>query len=357
MIWPVSAPIGLDIGTRYVKAVQLSAGRVTAAVCLPRTHPDGPVDAAELRPIADAIRTGPFRGQSVVLAVPAGKLLTSILELPPRASGAPVDLLARNELSRRHSVEPTDIEMACWDLPLPVRAANRTCVMAVACRTDGADAIVAAAEANRLNVRAMDIHALAVGRACQPLLAETGGAGAILDIGWASSRLVLVYKNTVVYERNLVRCGVETFSKFLASQRQIGADAAEGLLGSEGVQAARANGSSAGGTAVLTAEPLTAQLEAMAGEVRVPLSYLASQYSDAAVRQVLLIGGGAAIPGLAEHLASRLDLGMRRVALSDLCGPPLPTGGASVGQTKPAADLGASMIVAMGLAQYSEGDA
>jgi Tfp pilus assembly PilM family ATPase len=355
VIWPVSTPIGLDIGNRYIKAAQITAGRLTAAVCLPRAHPGGPLDDAELRPIADAIRSGPFRGKSVVLAVPADKLLTSILELPPRTSGAPVDLLARNELARRHSVEPADIEMACWDLPLPVRAANRTCVMAVACRTDAADAILAAVEANGLNVRAMDIHALAVGRACLPLLAETGDAGAILDIGWASSRLVLVYKNTVVYERNLPRCGVGALSKFLAGQREVGAEAAEGLLTSEGIRAAGANGSTAGGTAVLAADPLTAQLESMAGEVRVPLSYLASQYSDAAVRQVLLVGGGAGIPGLAEHLASRLDLRVRRVEPSDLCGA-LVAAGASTAQAMPAAGFRASMIVAMGLAQYSEGD-
>lgn len=322
MIWPALAPIGLDIGSRRIKAAQMHGRRLAAAVSIPRAGGDGRLEASELQAVAAALRKAPFRGRSVVLAVPSDRLLTSILELPPRSSGAPLEQLARIELARRHAVEPESLEMACWDLPLPARAANRTCVMAVACRQDEADSLLDAVEAQGLNVQAMDVHAMAVTRACRPLLAEAGQSGAILDVGWSCSRLVLVHLGTVVYERHLPKYGLASLTRLEAPEGgQPEAPDPAGKLSPDA----------------------TAHLEAMAGEVRVPLSYLTSQHPDAQVRQILLIGGGARRAGLGRVLASKLAMEVRPVEAGDLC--------------EADGEAGDSMVVAMGLAQYSEGDA
>src|SRR3954469_4436858 len=85
-------PIGLDLGARRVKAIQLEHGpdgpRVAAAAVAPRAGSGAGgsiVTAAEVAGLSDLLyRTG-FEGWDVVLAAPAGALVTAVLELPPRA--------------------------------------------------------------------------------------------------------------------------------------------------------------------------------------------------------------------------------------------------------------------------------
>src|SRR4051794_17457208 len=103
-------PIGLDIGSRWVKAVQL-AGRgesrsLHAAAVLPTpvvpSVKDPVAEAEMLQTIAarlssQLVRQG-FHGRDVVVAAPAHRLEADLLELPPRGSGAPLDDLARVEI-------------------------------------------------------------------------------------------------------------------------------------------------------------------------------------------------------------------------------------------------------------------
>src|SRR3954469_1066605 len=84
--------IGLDLGAKRVKAIQLEHGpdgpRVAAAAVAPRAGAGGGgsiVTAGEVAALADLLyRTG-FDGRQVVLAAPAGQVLTGVMELPPRA--------------------------------------------------------------------------------------------------------------------------------------------------------------------------------------------------------------------------------------------------------------------------------
>jgi Tfp pilus assembly PilM family ATPase len=334
--WPTltfSSPIGVDIGHRFIKAVQLHGATITAAACLPRAG-GGELQPAEVAQLRQAIAQGPFRGRSVVLGVPAGQLLSGVMELPPRSSGAPIEQLACAELARMHRVEAPTLEMACWDLPAPARGANRTYVLAVACAHAGAEALLDAVEAEGLNVLALDTHATAAARACAGLLSPDVGSGAILDVGWGLARLVLLYRGVIVYERNLERCGIGAWVRQLASDRGIEVPAAERALveGDPGVAQAPAGG--AGGAAFI---------EDLAGELRVPLSYLSTQYPDANLDRLLLIGGGAAIPGLAPLLSARLELGARVVGMGEL------------GKASPAiaASGGSWLAVAVGLAKYA----
>ena len=340
---PTRAPIGVDIGGRCIKAAQLGGG-VLAAASVPRTASNGAVEAAEVRRLHEAIRQDPFRGNTVVLAVPAAKLMTGIMELPPRSSGAPIEQLARSELARRHNVEPKSLEMACWDLPTPARAANRTYVMAVAGSLADLDQLVEAFEAEGLNVRALDIHAAAVSRACRKLVADTSGTAAVLDVGWTSSQLVLLYQGVTVYERNLTKCGIGALVRLLAGQMDAHESIAERLLCEDGLKCLSPADAGTQGTAALLDSP-GAYLETMLSEMRIPLSYLVSQYPDAQFQKLLLIGGGARIPGLQAFLASRLELEVQVVRPTDLC--PCPE---SVD-----AGYGSALVPAIGLAQYGEG--
>ncbi len=332
------SPIGVDIGRRHIKAAQMTHGRLWAWTCLNRTGDPGTLDPQDVRRLAQAIRCGPFRGRSVVLDVGPEKLLTGILELPPRSSGAPVDQLAMSELARRHGADVRSMEMSCWDLPSPARAANRTYVMAVACAHADAEGLLDVVEGAGLNVLAVETHATAAARACGRLLEDLSGTGAILDVGWASSQLVMMHQGVVVYQRNLAKCGVDSLAKALAQDPRVEAALVEGVLAGEGIESRLAGGKEG------LAPAISSYLEAIVAELRIPLSYLANQYPDAAVKRLLLIGGGARIQGLGSFLNQSLALDVRIVKAGDL--------GACDAQAEGSGG-GPSLAVAVGLAQYS----
>lgn len=333
MRWPTfttPSPIGVDIGSKQIKAAQVIGGKLIAAVTFPRTSAGSLPETFEMETLAKALGQDPFRGRSVVLAVPGERLLSGIMEMPPRSSGAPIDQLARQELARRNNSAVATLEVACWDLPSPARASNRTYVMAVGCAQGDSEGLLDLAESNGLDVVAMDVHAAATGRACEKLLADVGGTGAILDIGHARASLVLLHHGTLVYERSLPKCGMAVVSTPAVTGSL---EHAPGAV-EHNEQAAPVSPSP---------QDWARHMDRIAGEMRIPLSYMASQYPDAPVRRILVIGGGAAESGLAESLASKLDVEVRVVGPSQLC--PI------AGHLRTI--VGPSLITAMGLSQYA----
>ena len=87
--------IGIDVGSRTVKAIQLAGRRgrearcrVVAAAIFPRTDLaafDGSIRESEVRALAERLGRIGFAGERIVLAAPSEALLQSVLELPPRS--------------------------------------------------------------------------------------------------------------------------------------------------------------------------------------------------------------------------------------------------------------------------------
>jgi Tfp pilus assembly PilM family ATPase len=313
-------PIGVDIGVRQIKAVQFAQSpacrQIQAAAVVPRDTSDPIPHPEEVRRLRSLLAERAFEGASIVLAVPPDKLLTGIMELPPQDSGAPIDLLARGELARMHACQPQSVEMASWHLPAPARAANTTFVMGVGCRHADANEFLDLFEAEGFEVRRLETQARAVARACQPLLADARGIAGILDIGWRSARLVLLFQGVVVYERNLAKSGLSALVAPLAHQLKLSVEDAEESL--SGRRASGRRSARRRGRAEAIDAAIAGHLKAMVQEMRIPLSYLANQYPDVAMERLLLVGGGAGLEGLEEHLASSLETEVRVVLPSDM---------------------------------------
>jgi len=337
-------PVGVDVGRRHIKAAQFNRGgaawRAPCVAVARRDAADGTLVAEDARQVRQLLGSRGLRGDAVVLALPAEMVLTGILELPPRDSGAPIDRLAGQELARMHNGDPDSIEVACWDLPAPARAANTTFVMAVGCRHDDANGLMDLFEEQGLHVEALEVHACAVARACRGLIAETSGLAGILDVGWASARLVLVYRGVIVYERRLAKGGLDGLLRSLGQELGLSTDAAERLLRdgglSNGTGQAPGEGRGAGGFAA------DACFSAMIDEMRIPLSYLANQYPDVSMERLVLVGGGATIPGLKEYLSAGLGVPVQVAGPTDLA--PCPESFDS--------EHGPALAVAMGLGQF-----
>jgi type IV pilus assembly protein PilM len=334
--------IGLDIGTRSCKALQLGwAGQVRMAGSFPRTAPGEAVGEAEACQIAEVLDRMGFAGRDVVLAVPDDQLLSGILELPPRRSGAPVDQIARVELSNMHGCAPGSFEMCCWDLPAARGQKEASQVMAVACPHEVSEPLLDVFDHAGLTVQALDLRNAALVRACSAVGAGPQAVTAILDIGWQRAELILVYRDVILYERRIPEGGVKELSGRLVKALGLDDDAAETLATFDGSLARSTDDPDLlNDRRRIISDYATSLIE----ELEAPFAYASRQYDGARVQRTLLVGGGASVPGLVQRLAGGLEVDVDVACPAEIarCGEQLLD------------RCGPSMTVALGLAMSKE---
>jgi type IV pilus assembly protein PilM len=331
------SPIGLDIGARRVKAVQLepspttaSGWRLAAAAYVNRTSPGQPLEADEALRLADSLDRLGFTGNRVVLAAPSDKLINAVLELP-KAGQIPVEQIARVELARTSKMSPESFEMGCWELPTPARAGKAVHVMAVGYPHADATQLLDLVEGAGFDVVGLDVRSCALARACAGIISPPPGITALLDLGWSSASLVLVYNGMVVSVRGLNEAGFSRAYEALSKRLRLDPEIADYLLTEVGLSepqsaepASGAGEGAVGDTAEHLCLPsdarslLTTYADGLVRELLVSFSYAARQYVDASVTRLLLMGAGAAVPGLAEHLSKELSLETKAVSPGEL---------------------------------------
>ena len=340
-------PVGIDWGGRSVKAVQLAQTRdgwaAHAAATVPLPQPNAPADAATIRRLRDVLYRRGFEGDGVVLAAPTSRLEVDVFDLPPRSSGAPLEQFARTELARSARIEEHSFEMTCWDLPAPARAAASTSVMAVGLRHEDGEALVSAFEDEGLDVRAIDTRALALARACAPLL-RGSDVSAILDLGWNSAFLVLMCDNVVIYQRALAETGFALAHRQLVSRFQLADDVAEEMLQVADIRPVHPDNRRTGGGTTAVRDLVGRHIDSVLAEVDVSLAYARHRYPARAMTTLLLAGGGAGIAGIEEHVAERLNVSVKVAAASQLAVFPRALDGSG----------GPALAAAIGLARHDE---
>ncbi len=340
------SPIGLDVGHRRVKAVQLrkvGAGwRIEAAAILPRRHPNEPLGAEEAAWLHEVLDRQGFIGSRLVTTAPAQGVVTNVLELPPRTSNAPLEQIARMEMARLQRCEPDKFELAVWDLPAPARGGGVSHVMAAACTHEAADLLLDDLQSAGWQVLAFDVPSWALARALS--LWSTGAAMTpVLDIGAQQSEFILLHEGVVAYERRLPDLGLEPLFQGLSREHDLDDEGVEHWLTAIGLQPAEP-AKLPGAAASLEKNRLVSGLiSRLAHELQVSLSFVMHRYPEAAIKRLALIGGGAAIPGLAPRLGPQ-SIEASLVRLEDL----VPcASGVGEARTSPAA------LIALGLAMYA----
>ena len=322
-------PIGVDLGARNVKAMQLSHRggnwHVKAAAFFPRTGEADRIDASTVDHLSDVLYRRGFKGNNVVLAAPDDLLRTSILELPSGGPNIPLHQIARVEMSRMHKLDPQSFEMACWVLPQPDRSHKMTHVMAAACPHEEANGVLDVLEERGLSVRALDVSACALARANDSVAQGDDSIVAILDLGWRAARLVVMHGRVISYERKLVGGGLRSIHKALTAQLGDDAEVAEHVLNNVGLMSRQDDAEQDAASNASVRRIIAGHFEAMLNELLASLSYTSQQYSQAALDSVLLVGAGASVPGLSEYLETMLSAKVRPISPADLvdCPPSL----------------------------------
>lgn len=295
-----SSAIGLDIGSRCIKAAQWrrAGGRWTLrAAAWPRRAPGRDLPALEAQRLAAVLRRRGFAGDLTVLVAPGDRARVAEFDLPAAAQGPGRRAAARMELARVCRLDPAAFEFELWDLPRAPRPGETAVAAAVLPHAD-ADAFVEPLQDAGLAIAAIAPQS----DVFRALLAAPArdAIDAVVDLGVSALALSVLVGGVCVYERRLPELAADELAKSVADACRLSADDAQRVLHAAGEGSFLASDAIAG--------PLRAFGAKVGDEIAVSLEYAAHRYPQASEGRMLAVGGGAQHPFLLAAASQSLGL-------------------------------------------------
>ena len=297
-----SNPIGLDIGSMSIRAVETSRGKDGPVIAnfgeVPL--PEGAVQAGVIhdeKVVTAALRhlwaSAKFRSRDVVLGVTNPQTVVremSVANLPEREMRKSLPFQVRDML-------PLPVDKSLLDFyPLEIGGDGKTVRgLLIAAPKEAVLTAVEAIEQAGLHVSRVDLASFALLRAAAYLDEKVG---AIVDIGAHATSVVVHQDGEPLIVRTLPRGGAEITERIAA---RVGATVPEaesikcrvGLLDEGGPD---------------TAAVVRDAIRPLISEIGSSFAYLTTADKQARVARVALSGGGAGLPGLVDALREQLDL-------------------------------------------------
>ena len=311
--------LGVDVGTRDIKIVEMrKAGRKhevvqAARVALAQGGDPSCVSAALERFLADTSTSA----ANVVCSVPANACSIKFAQVP-RAKPADLAKMVRFEAESQIPLPLTEL---VWDFTAEIDKSAPMCHVVIAgARTAVVDESLAVMAAARVRPSAMLVSSLAGAKAvASPAVHEEPSL--VLDIGRQWSDLCMVDGGKVFGCRS-VRTGSDDLTDAIARDLGMDSEEAERLMRSQGISG---DTKPSGATTFSPHSAVGLWVESAAREIRRSAVSLGGDGASRRPRRLILIGGIAGLPGIAEALAREAGLtaevgdpwaGMR---LSDVC--------------------------------------
>lgn len=302
--------LGLDITTSSVKLIELVENgrgyRVESYAAEP-TPPNSVNEKAivDAEAVGEAVRRAVKRSgtktREAAVAISGDAAITKVIQLPNSLTEA--DLEGQVELQADQYI-PFPMEEVSFDFEIvgeSERDPDMMDVLLVATRTENVEQRQAAVEAAGLVARIVDVEAFAVENACQLLTHQMpdGGADkfiAIVDFGASSTTFSVLKDLKVIYTRDFSFGGQQLTEEIMRtyglSMEDAGRAKKEGGLPSN-----------------YQPEVLEPFIDDMSQQVSRSLQFfLASGSGREQPDQILVCGGCANIPGVAEVIGSRVGI-------------------------------------------------
>lgn len=333
--------VGLDIGTRAVRAVEVrAAGSQRSIARFGRVLlPAGAVEHGEIqdpRAVTEAIETLWKRirltAKSVHIGMANRRVVVRVVEMPAMARDdldAAIRLQAQDHIPIPLSEAVMDYEVLEDVMGPEGQRVHR--VLVVAAERASVDPLIAAVQAAHLEPRTLELNAYALVRS---LGNGSGQAEAIVDIGAGVTTVVIHRDGHIRFTRILPNFGGDDFTVAIAEGLGVPVDQAEAIKRREaGDLAERVRGSShddplvvppsfveapdmpesaaefatppAPQTAVDLMEPV---FQRLVSEVRGSVDFYTAQPDAAPVVRVVLTGGGSLLGGLREAIGGSLRI-------------------------------------------------
>lgn len=341
-----TTPIGIDTGSRYVKALQAQRRgddlRIVAAARIPRAECGPRLGEAELQRLLGVLERQGFRGRRVVMAMHAAAEAAAPIQLPPRSSGAPLEEIALAQVADAARCAPGELETRWWETAAGRRPGEGLSAFGVGVRRSELGAALDDFARAGFDVAAVDARACALARGCAACHGAQveAGAWALVEIGASASFVTVVQHGVVFFVRTLPEAGLDAVAEAVA--RESGADRA--LVEAAIQRFTHPNAVERKSLQSQADARLRAMLDLLAHEVQASVSYALQTIGGANEVRVLVAGAGGGIPGVAPCLAERMQSAVAVAAVGGL--PP----GANAG-------AGSSLVCAFGLALHAAEDA
>ncbi|XVV13781.1 type IV pilus assembly protein PilM [Actinoplanes sp. CA-131856] len=295
-------PIGLDIGSSSIRAVEVRRGKDDYSlsnfgqVPLPPGAVNGGVVQDPMM-VTSAIKqlwaACKFGSKNVSIAVTSPQLVVremSLQNLPPKEMKLALPFQVKDAL-------PLAVERSLLDFyPLEVPGDNQTVRgLLIAMPKDAVMSSVAAVEKAGLHVKAVDLASFAMLRAASRLDTQVE---AIVDVGYDVTSVIVHADGEPLIVRTVPRGGQE-ITDAMASRLGVPPGEAEMLKCRFGLH---------GDGNPETVEAAVEAVRPLVNELRSSFTYLASGERQKQVTRLALCGGSALMPGLAEHLQDQLRI-------------------------------------------------
>jgi type IV pilus assembly protein PilM len=306
--------LGLDITTSSVKLIELSlAGgqyRVEAYAAEPM-----PVNSINEKTIVDAeavgeairraVKRSGAKSKEVAIAISGDAAITKVIQMPRNLRGS--DLEAQVELQADQYI-PFPMDEVSYDFEVmgPSEKDNDSLdVLLVATRTENVEQRQAAVAAAGLTAKIVDVEAFALENACKLMTHQMPDGGidrtiAVVDFGASSTTFSVLRGLKVIYTRDFSFGGQQLTEEIMRTY---------GLSMEEAGRAKKEGGLPGN----FQAEVLDPFIDDMTQQVSRSLQfYLASGSGREQPEKILICGGCANIPGVADVISSRVGIAAER---------------------------------------------
>jgi type IV pilus assembly protein PilM len=297
-------PIGLDIGTSSIRAVEVRRAKDEYTLSNfgqiplpPGTMQGGVVQdpVAVTSALKQLWAARHFNTKNVAVGVTNPQLVVremSVSKLPAKAMRQSLPFQVKDAL-------PLAVEKALLDFyPLEDPGDSPTVRgLLIAMPREAVTGLVSAVEKAGLHVKGVDLDAFALLRAASRLDAQVE---AIVDIGLDVTSVVVHVDGEPLIVRTVPRGGIE-ITETMAGRLGISPADAEQLKCRFGLH---------GDGRAETVEAAVEAVRPLVSELRSSFTYLASGERQKQVTRLAICGGSALMPGLAEHLQNELRIGV-----------------------------------------------
>ncbi|MCC7136948.1 MAG: type IV pilus assembly protein PilM [Planctomycetes bacterium] len=332
--------IGLDVGTRSVKAVELTwnGGLVITGF----GYAELPAPDAVRDTVARIFQENEFHTRRVVTAVSGKSVIVRYLTM---FKMSPDDLrnAIRYEADKYIPFDVEEVVLDCQPFEAPGLAdagPNEMRVLLVACKRALVDEQLRVLASVGLQPEIVDVDVFALGNAFETTMAGSDGdrVRALVDVGAGKTCVNVVRGGVSLFTRE-IHAGGDAFTAAIGNRLGLKEAEAEQMKRRPGDQVERVRAA------------VTPAVDDLSTEVRLSFEYFENQF-DRGVDEVLVSGGGSRLVGVPEDLGRVVD---RPVATWD------PTGDLPIAADRVDADAlrehAPELAVAVGLASRLRKDA
>jgi type IV pilus assembly protein PilM len=287
--------IGLDVGTKAVKAVELTWNGglvITGFGCADLPSPDAVRDT-----VARIFEENEFHTRRVVTAVSGKSVIVRYLTM---FKMSPEDLrnAIRYEADKYIPFDVEEVVLDCQPFEAPGLAEagpNEMRVLLVACKRALIDEQLRILASVGLTPEVVDVDVFALGNAFESSIHGADGdkVRALVDVGAGKTCVNVLRAGASLFTRE-IHSGGDAFTAAIANRLGLKDTEAEQLKRRPGDQAERVRAA------------VTPAVDDLATEVRLSFEYFENQF-DRGVDEVLVSGGGARLVGVADDLARVVD--------------------------------------------------